>query len=288
MKKTTTKNPLGKGLGALIPTEKPDGGYIMLPIERISPNSSQPRKEFKPESIEDLAESIREKGIIQPLVLRKNEDGYEIIAGERRWRAAQKAGLRRVPAIIKDVDARESLEIALVENLQREDLNPIDEAMAYEKLIEDFGLTHEDISLRIGKDRSTITNQLRLLRLPKEAKDALVKGEITPGHARALLSLQSPKKILELLEAIRSEKLSVRKTEQLVHKSMLAKKPKSEQESLSPYLSELGDRLRHALGTQIRIVDKGGKGKIEIEYYSNEELQRLIDILARKDKGVFS
>lgn len=276
------KSPLGKGLGALIPGDKQERDYKLVGIEEIKPNDSQPRKGFDSAALDDLASSIKEKGIIQPLVLRKTSKGYEIIAGERRWRAAQKAGLAKVPAIIKDVDTQEALELALVENLQREDLNPMEEARAYDQLIEQFGLSHEEISKRIGKDRSTVTNQLRLLKLPDEVAEALIEGEITPGHARALLSLQSNEHILKALKEVKNSKLSVRKTERLVKDFTGPKTGPSDYEDISPYLRQLSNDLKRALGTQVRIVDKKGKGKIEIEYYSNEELQRLIEFLAGK------
>lgn len=276
------KSPLGKGLGALIPGDKQERDYKLIGIEEIRPNDSQPRKGFDSAALDDLASSIKEKGIIQPLVLRKTSKGYEIIAGERRWRAAQKAGLAKVPAIIKDVDTQEALELALVENLQREDLNPMEEARAYDQLIEQFGLSHEEISKRIGKDRSTVTNQLRLLKLPDEVAEALIEGEITPGHARALLSLQSNEHILKALKEVKNSKLSVRKTERLVKDFARPKTGPSDYEDISPYLRQLSNDLKRALGTQVRIVDKKGKGKIEIEYYSNEELQRLIEFLAGK------
>jgi ParB family chromosome partitioning protein len=276
------KFPLGKGLEALMPSEKTERVFMLVGIDEIVPNSSQPRKDFKEDSLEELANSIKEKGIIQPLVLRRAKGGYEIIAGERRWRAAQRAGLTRVPAIIKDVDARDALELALVENLQREDLNPIEEATAYEQLINDFGLTHEEISSRIGKDRSTITNQLRLLKLPEEAKRALVDGEITAGHARTLLSLGSHQQIRKVLDVIRKEKLSVRKTEQLVQRLSRQGTSKESRQVLSPYIDHLSEELRKTLGTQVRIVDRGGRGRIEIEYYSQDELGRLIETLIGK------
>lgn len=277
------KRGLGKGLSALIPEGKPKAGYLLVGIEEIKPNASQPRKEFNTEAMDDLSASIKEKGIIQPLILRKSKTGYEIIVGERRWRAAQRAGLKQVPAIVKDVDNREALELALVENLQREDLNPLEEAQAYEQLINNSGLSHEQISARIGKDRSTITNQLRLLKLPEEAKRALISGEITPGHARALLGIQSIPLAKKALRAILKEKLSVRKTENLVKTLSGAKSGSSaKKSSLSPYIGQLSNELKKALGTQVRISDKGGRGRIEIEYYSNEELQRLIELLVGK------
>ena len=275
------RSVLGKGLDALIPAEKVGQGYVILGIDEIRPNTYQPRKDFDEEAINELAVSIQEKGIIQPIVVRKNMNAYEIIAGERRWRAAQRVGLTKIPVIIKDVSDREVLELALVENLQREDLNPIEEATAYGQLIEDFGLTHEEISKRIGKERSTITNQLRLLKLPEEVREAVIKGEITAGHARALLGLESPNKMKEVLEAIRKEKLSVRKTEKLVQKLLADKQTAIKSHDIDPYIKHLTDELKKALGTQVKIIDKGGEGRIEIEYYSKDELERLIEILIK-------
>lgn len=282
MKKVT----LGRGLDALIPTERAAYGYMLLGIEEMKPNAFQPRKDFVEEGIEELTASIQEKGIIQPLVVRKSESGYEIIAGERRWRAAQRAGLTKVPVIIKDLSDREALELALVENLQREDLNPIEEAAAYEQLIEDFGLTHDEISKRIGKERSTITNHLRLLKLPDEAKQALIRGEITAGHARAILSLQSYSQSKEVLESIKRDKLSVRKTEKLVQKLSEQRERVIKLYDVDPYIQHLTDELKKTLGTQVRITDKHGKGRIEIEYYSKDELERLIEILEGKYEKV--
>lgn len=278
MKKVT----LGRGLDALIPTEKERYGYLLANIGEIKPNAFQPRKDFDEESIEELAQSIKENGIIQPLIVRKSEGNYEIIAGERRWRAAQKVGLTKVPVILKDVSDRQALELALVENLQREDLNPIEEATAYEQLIEDFGLTHEEISARIGKERSTITNQLRLLKLPDEIKEAIIAGEITAGHARAILGLQSLAKAKEILEAIRKEKLSVRKTEKLVQKLSTQKEKTVKLDSGDLFINHITDELKKALGTHVKIIDRKGKGKIEIEYYSKIELDRLIELLIGK------
>ena len=275
------RSVLGKGLDALIPAEKVGQGYVILGIDEIRPNTYQPRKDFDEEAINELAVSIQEKGIIQPIVVRKNMNAYEIIAGERRWRAAQRVGLTKIPVIIKDVSDREVLELALVENLQREDLNPIEEATAYGQLIEDFGLTHEEISKKIGKERSAITNQLRLLKLPEEVREALIKGEITAGHARALLGLESPNKMKEVLEAIRKEKLSVRKTEKLVQKLLAGKQTAIKSHDIDPYIKHLTDELKKALGTQVQIIDKGGEGRIEIEYYSKDELERLIEILIK-------
>jgi len=270
---------LGRGLNALIPAEKEGYSYTLVNVGEIKPNAFQPRRDFDEQAIEELAKSIQENGILQPLIVRKTEGHYEIIAGERRWRAAQRAGLTKVPAIIKDVSDREALELALVENLQREDLNPIEEATAYEQLIEDFGLTHEEISKRIGKERSTITNQLRLLKLPDEIKQALIAGEITAGHARAILGIQSGAKAKEILEAIKKDRLSVRKTEKLVQKISTHKEKTVRFDNSDFYINYITDELKKALGTQVKIIDKEGKGKIEIEYYSKIELERLIEIL---------
>lgn len=284
MKKTT----LGRGLDALIPkdavekTTQAGSGLIVAGVEEVTPNRAQPRKEFDDAAIEELSASIKEKGIIQPLVVRNTDSGYEIIAGERRWRAAQRAGLTKVPIIIKEATDREVLELALIENLQREDLNPIEEASAYSQLIQDFGLTHEEVSSRIGKDRSTITNQLRLLRLPEEAKQALVEGEISAGHARALLSIESDKTALQVLKAIIKQRLSVRMTESLIKKLTQENKPVKVPEEDDLYLVQVMDELRRTLNTKVKIVNKKGKGKIEIEYYSQEELDRLCRILMDK------
>lgn len=278
MKKVT----LGRGLDALIPTDKEVNGYILADIDQIKPNAYQPRKEFDEDGIDELASSIKEKGIIQPLVGRKIGDSYEIIAGERRWRAAQKAGLKKIPIILKDASDSEILELALIENLQREDLNPIDEAIAYEQLIGDFGLTHEEISKRIGKDRSTITNQIRLLKLPERVKQAIKEGEISAGHARAILSIESQSKALEILDLIRRNKLSVRQTEKLVQGLIKEPGADKKQNYIDPFLNNITEELKKVLGTQIRIIDRNGKGKIEIEYYSIDDLERIIEALMTK------
>ena len=226
----------------------------------------------------ELAASIKEKGILQPIVVRQSGSGYEIIAGERRWRAAQRAGIIRVPVIVKEASDREALELALIENLQREDLNSIEEASGYQQLIDNFGLTHEEVSAQIGKDRSTITNQLRLLKLPEEVRRALIDEEITAGHARALLGLQSVQEIMAALSAIRKQKLSVRRTESLI-KNMTRAKPESEPMNENPYIVRITDELKGALSTQVRIKYNKGKGRIEIEYYTDDELERLTSIL---------
>jgi len=273
------KSNLGRGLDSLIPKEDKPQGFAVASINEVKPNASQPRKEFDEEAISELANSIKEKGILQPLVVRTIESGFEIIAGERRWRAAQRAGVTRVPVIIKEASDREVMELALIENLQREDLNPIEEAVAYQQLIDEFELTHEDVSRQIGKERSTITNQLRLLKLPDEVKAALIAGDITAGHARAILSIESPAEAREALKAIQKQRLSVRNTEQLIKKISKRNKKDKATEPEDIYLKQVVDELKNSLSTQVRIVDKQGKGKIEIDYYSSDELERLTTIL---------
>jgi ParB family transcriptional regulator, chromosome partitioning protein len=277
--KRLKKVTLGRGLDALIPTDKEVNGYILADIDQIKPNPYQPRKEFDEDGIDELASSIKEKGIIQPLVGRKIGNRYEIIAGERRWRAAQKAGLKKIPIILKDASDSEILELALIENLQREDLNPIEEAIAFEQLIGEFGLTHEEISRRIGKDRSTITNQIRLLKLPERVKQAIKDGEISAGHARAILSIESQGKALEILDLIKRNKLSVRQTEKLVQGLIKEKGADKKQNYIDPFLKNVTEELKKVLGTQIKIIDRNGKGKIEIEYYSIDDLERIIEAL---------
>lgn len=282
--KRLKKATLGRGLDALIPTEKEEDGYIYLDIDELKPNSFQPRKDFDQKSINELSTSIKENGIIQPLIVRKTVNSYEIIAGERRWRAAQKAGLTKVPVTLKDATNQQAIELALIENLQREDLNPIEQAMAYEQLISDFGLTHEDISKKIGKERSTITNQLRLLKLPQKVKEAIKTGEISAGHARAILSLQSPILAQEVLDKILREKLSVRNTEYLIKNISKKHTDKVREVKIDSQITKLTEELKSILGTQTKITYKNGKGKIEIAYYSKEELERIIEIITNNKK----
>lgn len=287
------KRTLGKGLDALIPREDRSGDgsvskdYTLLDINLIKPNKLQPRKNFSEDSLKELAGSIKENGIIQPLVVRKKGEEFEIIAGERRWRASRQAGIRKLPVIIKDVTEENVLQLALIENLQREDLNPIEEAEGYNQLIEDFNLTHEEISRRIGKNRSTITNHLRLLRLSDNAKKALNSKEITAGHARALLALESAEAADNVLAEIISKGLSVRKTEvlikKLVNKSSGTVKESTEKNTEASddvYLDEIVEELTRSLGTKVKISPKGKKGVIQIEYYSTEELERLIGLIS--------
>ncbi|MGI9533983.1 MAG: ParB/RepB/Spo0J family partition protein [Thermodesulfobacteriota bacterium] len=281
------KSRLGKGLDALIPKENRDetpvsSGVLMHPIEKLKPNKSQPRNSFDDSSIKELSASIKEKGVIQPLLVRSKGDSFEIIAGERRWRASQVAGIKNVPVIIIEADDEEVLELALIENLQREDLNPIEEAEAYQQLINIHGLTHDEISKKIGKDRSTISNQLRLLKLSAKAKDALVLGTISAGHARALVTLENEDEINEALSLIIQKKLSVRQTENLVKSLGKLQSTKGQNDTSiknDKFVLDILEKLKRNLGTKVSISGKTERGKIEIEYYSAEEFERLIGIL---------
>jgi ParB family chromosome partitioning protein len=284
----TKRMALGKGLGALLPEfgQAEPKTLFYCGIEEIIPNRSQPRKHFDESKLQELAESIKEKGILEPLIVRRTDQGYELIVGERRWRAAQKAGLKEVPVIVKEVEGREVLEISLIENLQREDLNPIEAAEAFKHLIEEFNLSQEDLSKRIGKDRTTITNTLRLLKLPLEVRNQLLQNRITSGHARAILSLESKEKQKELCALIIKKGLSVREAESIAKrwaekpkKSITPVKPRGDLES---QLSSLQDSMRKYLGTKVHITQKGKRGKIEIEYYSHEDLERIVEAILGK------
>lgn len=277
----TPRQALGKGLGALIPEKTIadlDGkkAYQYCGIEEIHPNPHQPRKNFPEEQLQELVDSIREKGILQPLLVRRKGASYELIAGERRWRAAQRAGLKEVPIIVKDIPESELLELSLIENIQRENLNPLEEAEAYRALMEQFQLTQEEISKRVGKDRTTITNTIRLLKLPPEIRQSLSDGAITMGHARAFLSLENPEKQKIAFKKVLAQGLNVRQTENLVKKLGAKKKPSSPAKDNREW-DPLADELQRILGTRVRIVGREKRGKIEIEYYSLEELDRIIE-----------
>jgi ParB family chromosome partitioning protein len=278
---------LGKGLGALIPgvEEAEERRLFYCGIEEIRPHRSQPRKHFDESKLLGLAETIKEKGILDPLMVRRIDGGYELIAGERRWRAAQKAGLKEVPVIVREADDREVLEISLIENLQREDLNSVEEAEGFRDLIEKFDISHEEASRRVGKDRTTITNALRLLKLSSEIKNHLIQNRITAGHARALLSLESREKQKELCNLIIQKGLSVREAEawakrwsERPKKKVAIEKKKGDLEN---QLNSLQDSLRQHLGTKVRIQTRGKKGKIEIEYYSPEDLERIVEAILK-------
>jgi len=251
----------------------------MCGIEEIHPSPFQPRKTFLDEALQELVDSIKEKGILQPLMVRRKGEGYELIAGERRWRAAQKAGLKEVPILVKDVPDSEMLELSLIENIQREDLNPIEEAEAYKRLMEQFHLTQEEISKKVGKDRTTVTNTVRLLKLPAEIKQSLAEGKISMGHARAFLGLEGIDKQKLLLKRLLAGGLSVRQTESLVKRFRTHNSPVSRK--TNPEWSGLMEELQRILGTKVRIVGKRKRGKIEIEFYSLDELDRILEFLRR-------
>lgn len=255
---------------------------LIMKISSVEPNRDQPRKHFSEEGIEELASSIKQYGIIQPLLVQKREDYYEIIAGERRWRAAMKAGLKEVPVIVKDYSNREAVEISLIENIQREDLNPIEEALAYDRLIQEFELTQEQVAGRVSKSRSAVTNSLRLLKLVDDVRQMVIAGDISEGHARTLLGLPNEEMQRLLAERIVKEKLSVRETEKLVKKltSNTPKKTKARDYQKEAILGNLSEQLKVILGTKVSITEKGkSKGKIEIEYYSDDELNRIFEML---------
>jgi len=278
--KAQLKRPaLGKGLGALIPGATPAErkGVLHLPIEEIVAQRGQPRRHLDERHLEELAESIRSKGVLLPLIVRKSGSGYAIVAGERRWRAAQKAGLREVPAMIREMTDKEAFEVALIENIQREDLNPIEEAEAFKRLIEEHGLTQEELAARVGKDRSTVTNTLRLLRLPEAIKEAIVRGDLSMGHARALLAIPEEATLRKAAEKVISENLSVRAVEALVQRlkghRLAGPKRKGQQ---SAQVRHLVEKLQRKLGARVQLKDKGGRGALEIRYGSLSELDRIL------------
>jgi len=279
------KKVLGRGLGALIPQrpEAPEAhatpGLAEIPISQIQPNPYQPRKTFNEASIEELARSVREHGIVQPLVVTRAGDKYKLIAGERRFRAAQKAGLTTVPALIKEMmQEGDALQIALIENIQREDLNPIEEALAYHQLHDDFQLTQEEISKRVGKERSTVANFLRLLKLPDPVKKLLASGQLSMGHARALLAIESPKKQEQLADRVVRKNLNVRQTEMLASEGSPKTSEKKEKEK-DVFTRDAEDKLQRTLRTKVEIDRRRRGGVIHIRYGSEDELIRVVDEL---------
>jgi ParB family chromosome partitioning protein len=280
------KKVLGRGLGALIPQPRQEApevqatpGLAEIPISQIQPNPYQPRKTFNEASIEELARSVREHGIVQPLVVTRAGDKYKLIAGERRFRAAQKAGLTTVPALIKEMmQEGDALQIALIENIQREDLNPIEEAMAYHQLHDDFQLTQEEISKRVGKERSTVANFLRLLKLPDPVKKLLASGQLSMGHARALLAIESPKKQEQLADRVVRKSLNVRQTELLASESSPKTAEKKEKEK-DVFTRDAEDKLQRTLRTKVEIDRRRRGGVIHIRYGSEDELIRVVDEL---------
>ena len=283
------KFTLGKGLGALIPEEPEDlreeSNKILISINKIKSDEEQPRKLFDSEKIAELAESIKSHGIIQPLILRKYmDDQYIIVAGERRWRAAKMAGLKDVPAIIMELTDRDILEISLIENIQRQDLNPIEEALAYRKLLNDFKITQEELSKRIGKSRVAIANTMRLTNLDERVQQYIIESILSEGHGRVLLTINDKQKQYELSQQVIDEKLSVRELERLI-KRFNEEEEKEKviwsmgMDDLNPYYKEIKNQLQNYFGTKVNVSNKKNKGKIEIEYYSEEDLQRILDII---------
>lgn len=304
------KKGLGKGLGAIFgedvvkeskeETEKKakakaeakaaeemddKGRILMLKLDLVQPNKEQPRKTFDEEKINELAESVKNYGVLQPLLVQKKGSFYEIIAGERRWRAAKEAGLKEVPAVLKEYSKQEAMEISLIENVQRADLNPIEEALGYKQLINEFGLTQEEIAIRVAKSRVAITNTMRLLKLDEQIQNMLIQGVISSGHARALLSLEDTMMQLKAAKEILDKKLSVRETEKLVKRmqkevSGEKKEEKKKDETLALIYQNLEDRMKSVMGTKVSIHNKDkNKGRIEIEYYSEAELERIVEMI---------
>lgn len=299
------KSGLGKGLDSLIKdnssakktaaantssenkAEEMKSGEQMMKINMVEPNRDQPRKKFEEDALLELADSIKQFGVLQPLLVRKRKDYYEIIAGERRWRAAKMAGVKEVPVIIKDYTEQEIVEIGLIENIQRENLNPIEEAMAFKKLLEEFNLKQDEVAERVSKSRTAVTNSMRLLKLDERVQEMIVDDMISTGHARALLAIDDKEQQYDLANKIFDEKLSVRETEKLVKEIKNPKKPKMKKKVENEFVyTDLENRMKEVMGTKVNISSKGnGKGKIEIEYYSDEELEQMFEMIMsiRKD-----
>ena len=284
------KKGLGRGLGALIPgASEPrletDGGALSFRVEvdRITPSPFQPRRTFDEAKIDELAASIRNQGIIQPLVVRRKGDGYELIAGERRWRAAMRAGLAQVPIVVRDASDHEALQLALVENLQREDLNPIEEANGYRRLLEEFQWSQEEMAEKVGKSRPAIANSMRLLSLPTEVQQEVSSGNLPAGQARALLGLHSEPLILSAYREVLAKGLSTRETEKLVRHLLLGRRRRRQVPLIDPDLRSIVEELQRLLGTRVRLLPKArsARGKIEIEYYSLPDLDRIIQTIKR-------
>ncbi len=282
------RRALGRGLDALIPSAESRAGATEIRIAQVSPNPHQPRQTITEESLVELAASIREHGVIQPLVVTQVGDEYQLIAGERRWRAAQLAGLTTVPAIIKETTPQQMLELALVENVQRADLNPLEEASAYRQLMDEFGLTQEEVAERVGKSRTAVANTVRLLRLPDDLKEALATGRISEGHARALLSLPTARLQRQALATIEKRGLNVRQTEDLV-RQMQAELEESTDEkvvrepSLSPQDQDVVEKFQSRLGTKVNLVRGKKGGRLVIHFYSEEELQAIYEAIVGKE-----
>ncbi len=280
-----SKRGLGRGLEALIPMdsmEQKDGENVQeIDIKAIVANDKQPRKDFDEQKLDELAASMKQHGVLQPVIVRKKGNIYELVAGERRWRAAAKAGIKKIPAIVKELSDADVMEIALIENLQREDLNPMEEALAYKTLMDDFGLTQEELSKRVGKSRSQIANTVRLLNLESEIQELVLQDKLTAGHARALLSIQDKKCRYDLAKKISSDALSVRQTEQMAKKISDKNKHKNNtrQKEINPVILDITEKLQRSLGTRVRIKGNERRGKIEIEFYSGDELERILEVI---------
>ncbi len=292
---------LGKGLDALIPsgineksektekqkkTEEKSGGETIVNITKVEPNREQPRKNFDEDALEELAESIKQFGLLQPILVQDRKTYYEIIAGERRWRAAKKAGLKEVPVIIKNLSEQEIVEISLIENIQRENLNPIEEAQAYKRLLTEFNLKQDEVAERVAKSRTAVTNSMRLLKLCDNVQQMVIEGMISTGHARALISIEDPEQQYNIAQQIFDEKLSVRDVEKLVKNLNKPAKVSSKKEtidkSLEAVYQDIEENLKQKLSTKVSITSKGnGAGKLEIEFYSHDDLERLMDLLSR-------
>jgi ParB family transcriptional regulator, chromosome partitioning protein len=284
MKDTGPRKALGRGLAALIPQASPTSpqtpGYRLLPIERVQPNRAQPRKAFDDVALAELSESIKKQGVLQPIVVRRRNDGYEIVAGERRWRAATRAGLHEIPAIVKELSDGDALQVALIENIQRQDLDPLEEAAAYGRLISEYRLTQEQLADALGKNRATIANTLRLLKLPVEVQELLARGQLSAGHARALMTLGNEEQLVKLAREAVQHKLSVRDLERLA-RARVKSAPKVTGAARSPAVANVEEKLQRALGTKVRLAERRGKGRIEIHFHSLEALDGLLERLLR-------
>ncbi len=275
------KKGLGKGLGALIESAgEANSGVLEVKINEVEPNSGQPRKHFNDEKLAQLADSIKQHGVVQPLIVQRDGQRYKIVAGERRWRASRIAGIQTIPVIVKDLSNKQVMEIALIENIQREDLNPIEEAEAYEKLMSEYGMTQEEISVTVGKSRPAIANSVRLLSLQEKIKDKIIDGEISSGHARALISIENKDLQLKAVDDIIKKGLTVRETESLVKKLTSEKIVKKKDENDIEYQA-IEERFREVFGTKVKILNNKKNGKILIEYYSEDELDRIITLVEK-------
>ena len=295
---------LGKGLDALIPSAAPKAGKVdtkakavtvdenddspksIVKITKVEPNREQPRKNFDEDALNELAESIKQFGVLQPILVQDRKDYYEIIAGERRWRAAMKAGLKEVPVIIKNLTEQEIMEISLIENLQREDLNPIEEAMAYKRLLTEFNLKQEEVAERVSKSRTAVTNSMRLLKLDPSIQKMLEDGELTTGHARALLAIEDSDKQVAAARKIVSDKLSVRDVEKLVKDfGKPAKEKKKSNDEMDVFYKDIEEKLKRLLGTKVSVNSKGeGAGELKIEFYTHDELDKLVSLLSKTEE----